>query len=134
MIARILLGVGLCVAVACSSHPSCVSLATVADQCPADWSGVRAAMDAFCAKEAPFFSAFQSSGVCRGRLRYSRYLFDAGPRYCLYDPVTFKLVAYGAFDGKALSQQYSCGVAQEDFDDRDCAGVSCALPDAGTGE
>jgi hypothetical protein len=115
---------------ASSSPGSCVPLATVAMNCAADWTAAKSDMTAFCAKEAPFFDAFTSTGVCRGRFHYTRYLFDGGPRYCLYDPTTLALVGYGASDGKALFEQYSCGVKREDFDDRDCEGVSCTLPDA----
>ena len=43
-----------------------------------------------------------------------------------------KLVGYGAFGGKALFEQWSCGVDRKDFDDQGCAGVSCRLPDAAT--
>ena len=91
-------------------------------------------MPAFCAKNAPFFDAFISAGVCRGQLHYSQYLFDAGPRYCLYDPVSLKLTGYGAFDGKVQSAQSTCGVARADFDDQGCAGKSCVVPDAGTAD
>ena len=115
-----------------SSSTTCVPLAQVAAMCPADWSAVPEAMSAFCAKEAPFFDAFRSAGLCRGRLHYTRYLFDGGPRYCVYD-TTLKLVGYGAFDGKAMFEQWTCGVKKEDFDDKDCPGMTCLPPDAGAG-
>jgi hypothetical protein len=129
-----MLAAGLAVFAATCSSPessSCATAATAAEECPADWGAVPAAMDAFCTKVAPGFGAFRSTGVCRGRLHYTRSLFDAGPRHCLYDPVTLKLVGYGAFDGKALFEEHTCQIPREDFDDRDCAGVSCQVPDAG---
>jgi hypothetical protein len=68
-------------------------------------------------------------------LHDSRSFFDAGPRTCLYDPVTLKLVGYGAFDPKAMIEERTCTIAREDFDDRDCPGVTCqALDDAGAGD
>jgi hypothetical protein len=131
-----LLSTLLAVAVGCvpgassSSVPGCVALSTVAQNCPPDWKSVPAAMAAFCAKEAPFFDAFRSNGVCHGRLHYTRHLFDGGPRFCLYDPNTLALVGWGAFDGKAMREELSCGIKREDFDDQGCQGSACVLPDA----
>jgi len=117
-----------------SSEPGCVALATVAQNCPRNWGSVPDEMAAFCAKNAPFFEAFRSKGVCKGRLRYTRHLFDGGPRFCLYDPVTLALVGWGAFDGKAGFEQFSCGIKRDDFfDDQGCEGTTCMLPDGGAG-
>jgi hypothetical protein len=126
----------LTLAAACSSTASsstdasrastgCVPLASVAASCPPDWAAAMAAHGAFCAKEAPLFEAFLSKAPCRGRLHYTRYLFDGGPRYCVYDPATKKLSGYAAFDGKAMFRQVSCGVDEADFSDVGCDGEGC---------
>jgi hypothetical protein len=109
---------------------ACVALASVSDQCPADWGATIADQIAFCAQEAPFFDTFLSTGSCRGGLHYTKHLFDAGPRFCVYDPATLELVGYRAVDGKAGFEQTSCGSNQADFDDQGCAGMTCAMPDA----
>lgn len=116
----------------CSSSPervddgsACVALASVRDQCPADWGAAIADQIAFCAAEAPFFDTFLSSESCRGSLLYTRYLFDAGPRSCLYDPATWALAGYRAVDGKAGFEQTSCGSSPADFDHQGCAGTTC---------
>ncbi len=109
---------------------ACVALASVSDQCPADWAAAIADQIAFCAKETAFFDTFLSIGSCRGGLHYTKYLFDAGPRYCVYDPATRELVGYRAVDGKAGFEQTSCGANEADFDDQGCAGMACATPDA----
>jgi hypothetical protein len=115
-----------------SSEPGCVALDTVAQNCPRNWGSVPDEMATFCVKNAPFFEAFRSKGVCRGWLRYTRHLFDGGPRFCLYDPVTLALVGWGAFDGKANFEQFSCGIKRDDFfDDQGCEATGCVLPDAG---
>ena len=111
--------------------PACVALASVSGQCPADWAAAIADQSAFCAANAlPLFDTFLSSASCRGSLHYTRYLFDAGPRFCLYDPTTGALVGYRAVDAKAGFEQTSCGSNQADFDDQGCAGTTCATPDA----
>jgi hypothetical protein len=126
-----LVGLGLCTAGCSSTSSTCATAATAAEECPAEWAGVATAMNDFCAEQKPLFNAFRSTGPCRGRLHYTRHLFDGGPRYCLYDPVTLKLVGYAAFDPKALREEYTCRIPKEDFDDQDCPGVTCQLPDAG---
>jgi hypothetical protein len=115
-----------------SPSATCVSLTNVSDQCPADWEAAIADQIAFCAKEAPFFGSFLSTVSCRGGLHYTKYLFDAGPRYCVYDPATRQLVGYRAFDGKALFEKTSCGLDEADFDDQGCVGMTCATRDAST--
>jgi hypothetical protein len=109
---------------------ACVALASVRDQCPANWAAAVADQIAFCASEAPFYDAFLSTESCRGGLHYTKYLFDAGPRYCMYAPATQQLVGYRAVDGKAGFEQTSCGYDQAGFDDQGCAGIYCATPDA----
>lgn len=108
-----------------SKTKGCVPLASVAANCPADWAAAAAAKGPFCDKEAPHFEAFLSKAPCRGRLHYTRYLFDGGPRYCLYDAATMRLAGYAAFDGKAMFKEVSCGVAEDDFSDRGCDGETC---------
>ncbi len=110
--------------------PACVALASVSDQCPADWGTAVADQSAFCAAYASPYDAFLSIASCRGSLHYTRYLFDAGPRVCLYDPTTGALVGYRAVDAKAGFEQTSCGSNQADFDDQGCAGTRCAKVDA----
>lgn len=111
---------------------SCVTLASVADECPATWNAAIADQSTFCATEFPFFDTFLSSHSCKGSLRYTRYLFDAGPRSCLYDPANGKLVGYHAVDGKAMFEATSCGISQGDFDEQGCPGSTCATLAAGT--
>lgn len=109
-----------------STAAPCTPLAKLADNCPPDWSAVGADKATFCAtRQLSEFNVLVSSDACRGSLHYTKYLFDGGPRYCLYDPSTQKLVAYGAFDGKAGHQEWSCGVDRTAFDDKDCAGDRC---------
>ena len=105
---------------------ACVALASVSDQCPADWAAAIADQITFCAEEAPFYDAFVSIGACRGSLHYTKYLFDAGPRFCLYNPTTGELVGYAAFDGKAGFERTSCGTDPAELDDQGCAGTTCA--------
>jgi hypothetical protein len=112
--------------------PSCLPLASIgADTCPPTWSAAMAARSAFCAKEGqqPDFDAFLSNQACRGYLRYSRYLFDGGPRDCIYDPTTLALRGYLASDPKAQFSAITCGSATADFDDRDCPGIQCPAKD-----
>jgi hypothetical protein len=109
-----------------------VPLANVGDKCPPDWAAAITASAAFCAEQNhPEFDVFVSTEPCRGTLHYTRHLFDGGPRYCLYDPTSKQLVGYGAFDGKAGYQEWSCGRPRADFDDASCAGSACAALDAG---
>jgi hypothetical protein len=120
---------------ATSSSTTCVPLAAVAPECPPDWNAALTARDAFCARNDPFFDTFFSSAPCHDGLHYTRYLFDGGPRYCVYDPATLKLTGYGAFDGKAMFQQFSCGTERAAFDDQGCAGEGCPVPpDAASGD
>lgn len=117
-----------------SENHSCVPLSTVSDQCPPTWTSAQIARATFCSKNAPFFDSFLSTSTCRGTLHYSTYLFDGGPRYCVYDAATEKLIRYGAFDPKAMFEQMSCGSAKTDFNTEGCAGVGCPRrPDASTG-
>ena len=112
---------------------ACIPLANVtANECPATWTAALADQTAFCAKAQPDFDAFVSTAACGGLLRYTRHLFDAGPRYCTYDPTTHALRGYRAFDGKALFQAISCGSTSADFDDTGCAGTSCPAMDTRT--
>jgi hypothetical protein len=64
-------------------------------------------------------------------LRYTRYLFDGGPRYCQYDPVSGSLTGFAHFDGKAMYEAWSCDTPKEDFSDRDCPGLACGQRDGG---
>jgi hypothetical protein len=129
----------LITAAACSqpkeSSSTCVPLATVAAECPPDWNAAKVAKDAFCAQQMPEFDAFFSTARCHDRLHFTRYLFDGGPRYCVYDPATLKLTGYGAFDGKAMFEQLSCGTDRAAFDEQGCAGEMCPGPsDGGTSD
>jgi hypothetical protein len=116
-----------------STPASCAPLASVSASCPPDWTAALSDKPTFCARETPLFDAFLSTATCRGRLHYTRYLFDGGPRFCVYDPGTLELTGYAAFDGKARFEQTSCGTAKADFDDRGCAGDTCdrTRPDGG---
>jgi hypothetical protein len=113
--------------------PACAPLARFTEECPAEWTGAQADKGAFCAERAKAgghgprseVNAFVSTDACRGWLRYTKHLFDAGPRYCLYDPKTQKLAGYRAYDGKAGSEAWSCGVDKGAYDDTDCSGPSC---------
>lgn len=121
---------------------SCVTLENAAGNCPADWNAVQADQQAFCAlygqrRDLAEFHTFVSTAACRERLHYSRYFFDAGPLFCLYDPATLKLAAYARFDGKALFDEMTCGTTRDAFGDDGCAGFGCAPsvePDAGPGD
>jgi hypothetical protein len=93
--------------------------------CPPDWTAAVADEAQFCVKEAPFYDAVISAAPCRGLLRYTRFLFDAGPRYCVYDPGTLALQGYYAYDGKAGFQAITCGSTAADYDITGCAGNSC---------
>jgi hypothetical protein len=111
----------------------CIPLADVTpEECPATWPGAQAAKASFCIDQRrfPMFDTFLSTDACRGFLRYTRYLFDAGPRYCLYDPMTLALRGYRASDGKALYEAMTCGSASSDFGDKDCAGTACPVSQA----
>src|SRR3954468_23426359 len=117
---------GGCQAAALSSPGPCVPLAAVSANCPADWAAAMADRNAFCAKTSPGFDVFLSTAVCRGALHYTRYLFDGGPRRCLYDGATGQLTGYGASDPKVMFSSRSCGPDPNDFDDRGCPGLTCA--------
>ncbi len=97
--------------------------------CPAEWSLTLADQIDFCVKTELDHEANRSIGACRGFLRYTVHLFDAGPRYCLYDPITLKFAAYGAFDGKVMFEMWTCGFKREDFGDEGCAITTCEAPD-----
>jgi hypothetical protein len=74
---------------AASDSKGCMLLDDMRSNCPSDWAGVSADREAFCSKRHhPSYSVFLSTAPCRGELHYVRYLFDAGPRHCLYDPVS----------------------------------------------
>lgn len=107
---------------------SCVQLDHVRADCPADWDAAVAAAKTFCAErtDKSSFDAFVSSGACRGALRYTRHLFDGGPRHCLYDPTSKALTGAAAFDGKANYAAWSCGRSRSDFDESGCPGDPCA--------
>jgi hypothetical protein len=102
---------------------SCLPLS--AAPCPLDWTAAVADEAQFCVKEAPFYDAAISTAPCRGLLRYTRFLFDAGPRYCVYDPGTLALRGYRAYDGKAGFEATTCGSTAADYDITGCAGNSC---------
>lgn len=112
------------------SSPSdkCVPLDKVRADCPANWDAALAASQTFCSerRDKESFDAFVSTDACRGALRYTRHLFDGGPRYCFYDPTSKALVAAAAFDGKALYEAWSCGRPRSDFDDSGCPGAPCS--------
>jgi hypothetical protein len=79
------------------------------------------------------YDAVISTAPCRGLLRYTRFLFDAGPRYCVYDPISLALQGYYAHDGKAGFDAITCGSTPADYDIAACAGASCpSLSGAGT--
>jgi hypothetical protein len=110
---------------------ACLPLASVRrEECPRTWGEAIDHHAGFCAKEwrggMGSFSAERSATACRGFLRYTRHLWDAGPRMCIYDPITLELRGYHAIDGKAMYQAITCGLSREDFDDKDCPLVSCA--------
>jgi hypothetical protein len=119
-----------------SDGGACLPLSSVDTRsCPRTWTDALDAHTAFCAKEwragGGLFTADVSATTCRGFLRYTRHLFDGGPRTCLYDPTTLALRGYHAFDGKAMYQAMTCGSSREDFDDKGCQLVSCSdLPSA----
>ncbi len=102
---------------------SCLPLS--AAPCPPDWTAAVADEARFCMKEAPFYDAVISTAPCRGLLRYTRFLFDAGPRYCVYDPSTLALRGYRAYDGKLGFEATTCGSTAADYDITGCAGNSC---------
>jgi hypothetical protein len=108
---------------------ACVPLASVVGvECPPTWTAALADKAAFCAKPAVpgLFDAFTSSAACGGFLRYSRYLFDGGPRFCIYDPTSQALKGYRASDPKALRWDLTCGNDLSQFDEAGCTGTSCA--------
>jgi hypothetical protein len=102
------------------------------EECPATWPEAQAAKARFCidGRRGPSFDTFLSTEPCGGFLRYTRYLFDAGPRFCLYDPTTLALRGYRAVDGKLSYQSITCGSAVTDFGDKDCAGTACPVSQA----
>jgi hypothetical protein len=107
-----------------------VPLETIdAQTCPATWAEATAAHKAFCIREwhggRGLFDAALTSTTCRGFLRYTRYLFDAGPRTCLYDPTTLALRGYYAFDGKAMFKAITCGSTPDQYDSKDCGVLTC---------
>jgi len=106
---------------------ACQPLADIPqNDCPATWPGATAAAATFCAEEAgSLFGAFVSTDACRGLLRYTRHLFDGGPRFCLYDPGSHALVGYRLSDPKGFQFAVSCGPAESVQNDRDCLGVHC---------
>jgi hypothetical protein len=114
-----------------TSHSTpCVPLAP-SPECPPTWAETITAGKDFCGSrgKTPGFSLSRSNAACGPWLRYSTYLFDAGPRNCLYDPTTEKLAGFGFFDGKANWQQRSCNVEQsEAVFPEDCAHLSCGDP------
>jgi hypothetical protein len=110
---------------------ACVPLATVdAQTCPATWAEATAAHKAFCIREwhggRGLYSADLSTSACRSFLRYTRYLFDAGPRTCLYDPITLDLRGYRAFDGKAMFEATTCDSTPDQYDGKGCGVLTCA--------
>lgn len=109
-----------------SSPGPCVPLAAVSARCPADWAAATQDSGTFCGPMNPRFDMFLSTGACRGALHYTRYLFDGGPRWCLYDAATGQLIGYRASDPKAMFSSRSCGPDPNDFDDRGCPGQTCA--------
>ena len=114
---------------AASDSKGCVPVAEMSSHCPAEWTGVSPDREAFCSKKPhPSYSVFVSTAPCRGALHYVRYLFDAGPRHCLYDPATRKLIGYGAFDAKVSYSAWTCGHDRADFDAKGCEGLACPEP------
>jgi hypothetical protein len=109
---------------------ACVPLSDPCGGCPATWAAAIEDNTQFCAAHADgLFSAFVSTEACRGRLRYTQHVFDGGPRYCQYDPISERLTGFAHFDGKALYEAWSCDTPKEDFDDRDCPGLTCEQRD-----
>lgn len=115
----------------------CVEV-TPTEECPATWAQTITAGKDYCAAHRGHseFSLVRSTAACGPWLRYSLYLFDAGPRNCLYDPKTEKLVGYAFFDGKASWQKRTCNVEQgEATFPQGCARVTCVDPAlGGTGD
>lgn len=113
---------------------ACLPLTSVFNPCPADWSAALADKATFCKSPTslpyPLFDAFLSTNSCRGLLRYTKHLFDGGPRFCIYDPTSLALVGYYIVDGKALFEAISCGSTKTDFADTACVGSTCAPVDA----
>jgi hypothetical protein len=106
------------------------------NECPATWAETIADKFEFCTTRPNeiVYDAFRSTEACRGWLRYALHPFDAGPRYCLYDPATGRLAGYEAIAGKASYEEWTCGFGREDFNERDCPGLTCAqveTPDGG---
>lgn len=113
-----------------TSSTPCVELAPTLE-CPATWKETIIAGRSFCASRGkqPNFTVSRSMGACGPWLRYSLFLFDGGPRNCLYDPKTEKLAGFAFFDGKASWQQRSCTVEQSDaVFPPDCAHLTCTDP------
>jgi hypothetical protein len=100
---------------------ACLPLETIdAQTCPASWDEAIAGHLAFCTYERRdrglgLFDADRSGTACQGFLRYSRYLFDAGPRFCLYDPGTEALVGYYGVGTKFMFREITCGSSPEQF-------------------
>ncbi|MFO0734859.1 MAG: hypothetical protein U0270_03230 [Labilithrix sp.] len=107
----------------------CVEKVAPNAECPGTWAETIPAGKAFCADrgKSPMFTLARSGGACGPYLRYTTFLFDGGPRNCLYDPKTEKLVGFGFFDGKASWQQRTCNVEQKEAAfPQDCAHITCA--------
>ena len=116
-----------------ASAAACIPLADVKpEECPATWPEAQAAKARFCIDErrGPSFDTFLSTESCGGFLRYTRYLFDGGPRFCLYDPTTHAVRGYRAVDGKTFFRAITCGSAVTDFGDQECAGTACPVSQA----
>jgi hypothetical protein len=100
---------------------ACLPLETIGAQtCPATWDEAIAGHLAFCTFERRdrglgLFDADRSGTACQGFLRYNRYLFDAGPRFCLYNPVTLALAGYYGVGTKSMFRQITCGASPQQF-------------------
>ena len=117
----------LCSGCGIDDGDSCTPLSEMtaygSNDCPPTWEQAQAKAPTVC-DEAFEFSTTLSRSPCEGYLRYTAYLFDGGPRYCLYDPTTFALVGYGISDTKALHEEYSCGIDQALFAPETCSSTA----------
>ncbi|MDP8999664.1 MAG: hypothetical protein M3O46_06090 [Myxococcota bacterium] len=116
---------------------ACLPLTSQFNPCPADWNAALADKATFCKSSPlpyPMFDAFISLGPCRGFLRYTKHLWDGGPRDCIYHPSSLMLSGYDIVDGKAMFVAHSCGTIETDFVDSACAGSTCAPVDASPDE
>jgi hypothetical protein len=116
---------------------ACLPLTSNFNPCPADWNAAMADKATFCKSPPlpyPMFDAFISKGSCRGVLRYTKHLWDGGPRYCIYDPISLVLIGYDIVDGEAMFTAHSCGTIETDFVDTACAGSTCSPVDAASDE